>query len=103
VELEAVRRIVRVVVSGRVQGVGYRMWCVQKASLLGLEGWVRNLGDGAVEAVLAGEAAKVTQMIEACSGGPPMAKVSGVSVAEADAQMLDLRAGQGGFVVLANG
>lgn len=96
-------RIARVLVRGRVQGVGYRIWCVRQATLLGLQGWVRNLDDGVVEAVFAGDAASVDRMIEACSGGPPMASVSEVDVTEADDALLELRAGQGGFVVLANG
>jgi acylphosphatase len=43
-----------VMILGRVQGVGYRYWAGQQASLLGLEGWVRNRRDGSVEAVFAG-------------------------------------------------
>ena len=43
-----------ITVQGRVQGVGYRAACVQRARLLGLRGWVRNRRDGAVEAFLAG-------------------------------------------------
>ncbi|WP_201524023.1 acylphosphatase, partial [Klebsiella pneumoniae] len=42
-----------ITVQGRVQGVGYRAACVQRARLLGLRGWVRNRRDGAVEAFLA--------------------------------------------------
>ena len=50
-------RAVRVVVTGRVQGVGYRVWAARNAKALGLRGWVRNRRDGAVEALFAGEAA----------------------------------------------
>jgi acylphosphatase len=101
--MEAVTRTVRILVQGRVQGVGYRMWCVRKASVLGLEGWVRNLGTGAVEAVIGGDEAKVREMISACADGPPMASVSAVEVVEVVAEALQARGGQGGFVVLANG
>ncbi len=96
-------RVVRVVIHGRVQGVGYRMWCAGQASALGLGGWVRNLGDNAVEAVLAGEPASIDLMIENCRGGPPMADVTAIDRTEATEDLLTARAGQSGFVVLANG
>lgn len=95
-------RCVRVLVKGRVQGVGYRMWCVSRASGYGLEGWVRNLSGDAVEAVLSGDAAMIDEMLHACWIGPPMAAVMTVAITEADPDLLDLRGGQGGFVVLSN-
>lgn len=76
------RRVVRVLVSGRVQGVGYRAWTVSTATGLGLEGWVRNLRDGRVEAVFAGAADVVARMIDACSAGPRAARVAAVEVAD---------------------
>jgi len=45
----------RVVIAGRVQGVGYRDWMVARAREIGLSGWVRNLPDGSVEALVAGD------------------------------------------------
>ena len=60
----------RVVVRGRVQGVGYRAWTEDTAILNGLDGWVRNRRDGTVEAVFAGPAEAVDGMIEACRRGP---------------------------------
>ena len=69
---------VRVVVSGRVQGVWYRAWTEQTASALGLDGWVRNRRDGSVEAVLSGEAAAVEAMIARLWDGPDLAAVSAV-------------------------
>ena len=69
---------VRVVISGRVQGVWFRGWTQEVAGQAGLDGWVRNRRDGTVEAVFAGEAAKVEAMVRACHQGPPMAKVTGV-------------------------
>ncbi len=67
-------------ISGRVQGVGYRAWAVTKATHLGLQGWVRNLKDGQVEAVFAGEQAMIEQMIEACKEGPDHARVEAIEV-----------------------
>jgi acylphosphatase len=69
---------VRVIITGRVQGVGYRAWTVRTASQLGLKGWVRNLSSGSVEAVFSGDSAKVESMLEACQEGPFMARVDNV-------------------------
>ncbi len=69
---------VRVVVSGRVQGVWYRAWTEQQARALGLDGWVRNRRDGTVEAVLSGAPEVVEKMIQALWDGPPLAKVAAV-------------------------
>jgi len=65
----------RLRVEGRVQGVGYRDWLVREAGRLGLSGWVRNLGDGSVEAVVAGQEAAVQALLSACRRGPPLARV----------------------------
>lgn len=73
-------KTVRVVVEGRVQGVWYRGWTVQEANAHGLDGWVRNLLDGRVEAVFHGPADRVDRMIQACRAGPPAAHVTGVTV-----------------------
>lgn len=69
---------VRVVVSGRVQGVWFRAWTEQEAKALGLDGWVRNRRDGTVEAVLSGDEAVVETMIEALWEGPPLAQVTAI-------------------------
>ncbi|MGX1196122.1 acylphosphatase [Parvibaculum sp. MBR-TMA-1.3b-4.2] len=71
-------RSVRVRISGRVQGVGYRAWAMRRASALGLSGWVRNLADGDVEAVFSGPLERVSEMIAACREGPRMASVRAV-------------------------
>ena len=70
-------RLVRI--RGRVQGVWYRAWAVEEAKQRSLRGWVRNRRDGSVEALLAGEDAKVDDMILACRRGPPLAKVDSIS------------------------
>lgn len=69
---------VRVLVSGRVQGVWYRGWTVAEATRLGLNGWVRNLSDGRVEAVFSGAEERVQAMIAACHDGPSAASVRAV-------------------------
>ncbi len=69
---------VRVVVSGRVQGVWYRGWTVDEARARGLDGWVRNRRDGSVEAVFQGPAEAVAEMVAACHQGPSMAWVVAV-------------------------
>ena len=63
-------RTVHVVISGLVQGVGYRAWVEREATDRRLSGWVRNRRGGDVEAVLSGEAADVAAMLAACSAGP---------------------------------
>jgi len=71
-------------IHGQVQGVWFRGWTVDEASQRGLSGWVRNVHDGTVEAVFAGDDAKVDEMIQRCHEGPPAARVSQVAVAEAE-------------------
>jgi acylphosphatase len=75
-----VHKVVRVRISGRVQGVWFRGWTVQRATELGLSGWVRNRGDGAVEALFAGPVWAVDAMVEDCHKGPPAARVGEVVV-----------------------
>ena len=73
-------KCVRVLIEGRVQGVWYRGWTVEQAQARGLAGWVRNLSDGRVEAVLLGAPTVVDDMIAACRQGPPAARVTSVAV-----------------------
>ena len=70
--------LVRVIVSGRVQGVWFRAWTEKQARALGLDGWVRNRRDGTVEAAFSGDAGVVEKMIEALWEGPPLAEVTAV-------------------------
>jgi len=69
-----------VYVSGRVQGVNFRFYTRQEAVRLGLNGWVRNLMDGRVEAVFQGDEELVNKMIEWCRRGPPSARVEDVQL-----------------------
>ena len=73
---------VRVLVEGTVQGVWFRESTRREAERLGVRGWVRNLPDGRVEAVLEGEPGAVDAAVEWCRTGPPTARVEGVTVAE---------------------
>ena len=74
----------RLVITGRVQGTGYRAWMVHKATQLGISGWVRNRSDGTVEALIAGEIAAVEELARACRRGPRMAEVSSIDEDMAD-------------------
>ena len=69
---------IRVLISGRVQGVWYRGWTVETATARGLRGWVRNRRDGRVEALLIGAKPAVEAVIAACRHGPSAARVDGV-------------------------
>ncbi len=78
-------RNVRIVVTGRVQGVGYRAFVEAEARARGLSGWVRNLRDGSVEALLSGPAEAVDDMLAAMRRGPPAARVERLDVAPDEA------------------
>jgi acylphosphatase len=69
------RTACRLVIEGRVQGVGYRWWAVETAQRLGLSGWVRNRADGSVEALALGQPAALEQFELACRRGPQHAAV----------------------------
>ncbi|HEX9469539.1 MAG TPA: acylphosphatase [Bradyrhizobium sp.] len=89
-----------VTIRGRVQGVGYRAWVEHRARAHGLEGWVRNLRDGSVEAVLAGPADAVAEMIALCRRGPSSARVDAVTEEPAGSEALNLRRAGERFSVL---
>lgn len=80
--MESSFKSVRVLISGRVQGVGYRFWTQQEARRLGLCGWVRNRSDDRVEAVFEGDAATVDRMVRSCRQGPAAARVDDVTLEE---------------------
>jgi acylphosphatase len=66
----------RLIIAGRVQGVGYRGWVVRQAERLGVAGWVRNRRDGTLEALVDGDVAAVEELLRLCRRGPPLAQVS---------------------------
>ncbi|MGZ4388156.1 MAG: acylphosphatase [Gaiellaceae bacterium] len=83
----------RVVVHGFVQGVGFRASTRARAVSLGLAGWVRNRGDGSVEAVFEGERDRVESMLDWCRRGPAGARVDDVE------ESWEQPSGDGGFSV----
>lgn len=70
----------RVLVSGQVQGVSFRVACQRMAWQHGVAGWVRNLSDGRVEAVFEGPAGEVERLLDWARRGPRMAVVADVAV-----------------------
>ena len=70
----------RIRVRGLVQGVAFRQSTVDEARRLGLEGWVRNLADGSVEAEAQGARDRVQALVAWCRRGPPAASVEGIDV-----------------------
>lgn len=72
----------RVIVSGRVQGVGFRLSLARAAESRGVSGWVRNRPDGTVEAVIEGSADAVESVVRWCGQGPRGAVVDAVQAVD---------------------
>jgi acylphosphatase len=83
----------RVIASGRVQGVFFRDTIRRRAEAAGVSGWVRNRGDGKVEAAFEGEPEAVESMVELCRRGPGRAEVTDLEVIDEDPE------GLSGFVI----
>ena len=72
--------VARIFISGFVQGIGFRQFIKINADKIGLEGWVRNLPNGKVEAVFNGPKEKIEEMIALCRKGPFLAEVENVEI-----------------------
>lgn len=72
-------RCVRAVISGKVQGVYFRVFTLEEAESLQLSGWVRNLETGEVETLFYGPEEKVEQLLEWLASGPPQGRVDSVT------------------------
>ncbi|MQA20213.1 acylphosphatase [Rugamonas rivuli] len=77
--------MIRLMVEGRVQGVGYRASFAERARALGLSGWVRNRRDGSVEAAVDGEPQAIEAITTWARHGPPAARVSNVTIEDGPA------------------
>lgn len=76
---------VDVVVTGRVQGVSFRMYTEAEARRLGVAGWVRNEPDGSVAGHFEGGEDAVRELVDWCRSGPSYARVTGVEVRTGEA------------------
>jgi len=76
---------IHAIIEGRVQGVWYRAWTAEKATALGLSGWVRNCTNGTVEAVFSGPEEAVDQMLLKAQKGPLLARVSNIKTQPTEA------------------
>ncbi|MDS0281472.1 acylphosphatase [Haloarcula onubensis] len=83
------RKRAHVYVSGRVQGVFFRATTRDRAQDDGVDGWVKNLDDGRVEAVFEGDSDAVDEMVDFCYEGSDMASVSTVEVEEEEPEGID--------------
>lgn len=72
------KRRLRLLIRGRVQGVGFRWFAREAAERLGVEGWVRNLADGRVEAEAQGTTEQLTSFVRELKEGHPYAQVEGI-------------------------
>jgi acylphosphatase len=73
-------------ISGHVQGVGFRWYTNQQANNLEITGWVKNLNDGRVEAVLVGDKLKVNKMIDLIKQGSPLSEVEDLEIIDEEFQ-----------------
>jgi acylphosphatase len=84
ISLDTMGATQHLIVTGAVQGVGYRQFLRQNAIKLGCTGWVRNRADGTVEAVINGTSNAVAQLLEKARHGPRFARVDAIAVTSAE-------------------
>ncbi len=75
-------KTIHIIVTGRVQGVGFRYFTTARAKSLGIRGWVRNLPDGSVETLIHGQDAAIDEMIGFLREGPLTAVVADLKIEE---------------------
>ncbi len=80
--MDTVRKAVLATITGRVQGVSFRVWTRVEARRLGLAGWVRNEDDGSVTALIVGPDEAIAKMVTHLWRGPPGASVSNIMIQE---------------------
>jgi acylphosphatase len=81
--------MIHVLISGKVQGVGFRQFIKHQANKLNILGWVKNLPDGRVEAVFTGDNSGLEKLIEICRKGPFLAEVSDIKIEDLPDQPYD--------------
>ena len=69
-----------IIISGKVQGVGFRYWLYKAATRRDVDGWVRNKTSGEVEALLIGNDVEINNLIQLCEKGPPLSKVKKIKI-----------------------
>jgi acylphosphatase len=84
-QAQNMRRRIHLRITGRVQGVCYRAYALDKAQSIGLTGTVRNLDDGSVELVAEGEEPALTSLLDWCWEGSPWAQVAAIDARWSDA------------------
>ena len=78
-----------IVITGKVQGVGFRYWLYQAAKQRNIDGWVRNKISGEVEALLIGNDEEVNSIIKLCKKGSPSSEVTKVSIKDFEKKCLN--------------
>ena len=86
---DPVKKTMHYYVSGRVQGVCFRMYTREQAQLFGITGWVRNLPDGRVEVVATGDDQQLNQLGKWLKHGPDMARVTELKTEELEIEEFD--------------
>ena len=78
-----------IVITGKVQGVGFRYWLYKEARQRNIDGWVRNKISGEVEALLIGNDEEVNSIIKLCKKGSPSSEVAKVSIKDYEKEYLN--------------